>query len=1017
MANKSHYYADKILEEHPSLLYAVSEDVSNGLDVPLGNLWKSSLSTAISGKILSQYNDVNNFGFLPQINSAPYVLREVAPIVYGSEKSIYIKTYTPSVLIPTITIPALGFLNSYGRYGTYTLEFWTKIEKPYSGRRKIVGPYTATSPSPYLVDDGNGLYINQTSFILQIGSKKGTAYIKDFNRPFLIHIVYSENNASLIVNGEILISLDLEESDINNLPNMATSAITTNDFITFGPGTYDCIALFPYRVDADQAKLRFAYGQAVPFKEDIVSRFGGKSIVIDYSKSNYANNYNFPGTSNWKQSINDNLDIKQYSLSNFKYDLPTFNCGTKTLADLESTGVFNLKQTSPVDWSSITSNFQFNKLNMMNSDTKGFYIHGYYSSLPSSEQIMFKLINRKTGNTFTISANGSTIYYKLKYDTGTENTIYSTSSADNLALYSSKYNFIIGIDIEAFVAYGIDNFISSGYNYGKDLKNFFSNSEDISVFVAGNNDLSVDNTLSATIRSVKFLTKENLLSKPAIINAKGEFYYPAAINTTPSGTAATQNNITGSYELEFYNDTLETVSSGYHLTVASSGYWKHDIPLTHFAKYVTDASGNKVYTLDFMQFNVDYESSLIRYTDSGKTYLDSIYSERSVKAYVTFEPLNSTYQSDSVFTTVMLPESNRVVSPTTGWETTKYQVMDNFVIYPPTGIDITQYTMVIHLNFDVDDTVNNVINIQKMQVCSRADNAGMENPIGTKFGSNIIPYTWTSSDGGATKTYNYKAYNPYLINKKENPHIYMARDSGIRLAGVINAPSSSAARGLKIKINKELNASSNINVLQMSVFYDSPLLYSSPPQLATFPNSSEQIFEINSNNRNIKFYLTRTTNGETARISAISNETTNQDIAYYINGQLEEFPTIVTNKWYNLSIVFSNPLIFDSAEGEFALVGGISIDNISYYQFTPEQIARNGWQLIVPYTWDYVSTTYTWASLPNLSAVSIEDTYSMFTGTNKKIVDSGILDNLNINDAEHAIYTGITSSTNQYSAL
>lgn len=986
MTTKSHYYADKIIAEHPRAVYVLGDDFVNSSDVNLYSVTKVYSST--TGKIIKPYHTSSeDSGYVTSSIS----LLKVAPIVFGSDYSVFVSGSNK-----TITIPAFGIFNYDGRYNHNTLEFWIKIDKPYLGKRKIVGALTTQ-------DDGNGLYVNQTSLIFKIGSQKATAYIKDFNRPFLIQILSYENNRILIVNGEVLASLSLSDDDLKTLSKI--------DYITFGQGTYDCISVYPYKIDRTQALRRFAFGQGVSFQENTVSSFDGKSIVIDYSKSKYANNYNYTSSSNWKQSKNNNLDVKQYSLSNFQYSKPTFLSDTKTMSDLESTisgTTFNLKSSPTL--SSAKSNLKIDSLEMMSSSTKAFYMHGYYTQAqgrPTSEEILFKIVNKNTKDYFMITVNGHNIYYKLKYNSATEYTVLTSSTpATNLILNSGKYNFIIGIDIDKFSQYCL---VNNQQSKGSDVKNFFANPNDLIVYIGGNNDLSIDNTMTAEIYSVKFLNQENLAQKELLTTlTEGVFNYPSAIDSNPTGTEATQNKIFGSYDIRPYKDTLEYADTGYRLSVATNGYWKNDIPLTHFCKTVKDVNGNDTYTFDFIQFNLDYESPII--LDS--TFLDTTNYETSIKSYITFEPLTATYQSDSTFT-IEKAKSGRVIYPSNwsnildeSWKTTKYEITDNFIIYPPKGIDLTEYTMVIHLDFNVLDTENNLINVQKMQLASQAYNANKENPIGTKFGSSIIPYTYTIPS--STRVYDYKAYNPYLINKKENPYIYMARDSGIRLIG-FNNTTAGVYRGIKIPINDNLNSFFNINVLQLSVFYNAELDTSSSPFYAKFPNSSEQIFEIQANNKTVKFYLTRTGNGDTATISAISNEVTNEDIKYYLNGKLTTSPEIYTNKWYTLSVVFSNPLIFDGAAGEFDLIGGISIDNISYYQFTPEQMAGNGWQLIVPYTWQYVANTYTWQQLPNLSSIFSTDFYSMFTGTNRLVGTSNTSMNLNLIETSYDYYSNLTN--------
>jgi hypothetical protein len=901
MAIKSHYYLDKVLAQHPTSLYALS----NGFHTT-SNIKLNYFSSTDSGKIITDYAGNGDFGYVKSDVS----IRKVAPIVNGSEYSLYFYDK-----VNTITLPSQGFMNPKEKYGEYTLEFWTRIDKPQNGRRKIVGS---------LANDNNGLYVNQTSLVLKIGRKSASCYIKDFNRPMLIQITYSPNTANLMVNGEIVATLLLELSDIEQ--------ISASSYIVFGQGTYDCIAIYPYRVEKDLASLRFNYGQAVTFKDETVSPYDGQSIVIDSSKSNYAANYIHPITAPWSTAKNDNVDLQNNPayMMTYRYELPTFNStSTETGPSLTST-VFNLKPSSG-NLSTATSNLEIPSLNMLKDSTKGFYIHGYYSTLPSSEQVLFKLTN-SLGDYFKITVNSSTIYFKLKYGATPWQTVL-TSSGNNLALYNTVYNFIVGIDIQEFSDYcseiGIPN-----------VANFFSNPESLAVFVCGDDDITATQTSTANIYSVKFLTQDNLDKRSLLKLSNGIFYYPSAINTTPTGAEALQNNILGSYDLRVYVDTLNFSTETNKLSVATNGYMKTNIPLTHFCKQ-TDSN---TYSFDFLQFNYSYESPiLINSSDTTKLETTNKLTTSS-RSYITFEPLNEEAKEDSYFTTNVLPYLNRTVFPSTGWQTTKYEITDNFIIYPPSGIDLKEYAAVIHLDFDVLDTENNRIEIQKMSLSSQALNASTlsKNPIGTKFGADLIPYTYTLD--GSTRVYNYRGYNPFLIGKNDNPHLYLSRDSGIRLVGI-----TGAYRGIKLPIPED----DSVNFLQLSIFYEAGYfeLTSSggeaPPYIASFPNETETIFEING----LQFQLTRTGNGDTATLSysQIGGGSTTANISFYLNGELVESPVISTNNWYTLGILFESLPSSSGYLSEFALVGRISIDNLSYYNTT----------------------------------VSPQNLYSMFTGTNK----------------------------------
>lgn len=993
MATISHSYAEKILQEHPTSIYILDDEVVHFNDINLNSFNSSFPST--TGKLIRCLNLAKDFGFI----TSSVNIEKVAPIVFGSDYSVFLSGSNS-----TITIPSKGIFTYNGRYNSNTLEFWTKVDKPYLGKRKIVGAYSTN-------DDGNGLYVNQTSFVLQIGEKSGTAYIKDFNRPFLIQIVNTANSSKLIVNGEDLISLSLSDTDLNTL--------TDTEFLSFGQGTYDCISTYTYQVDTVQALRRFGFGHGVSFPDNIVRNFNGKSVVIDYSKSKYAVNYNYTSGAGWKQSKTDNLVVENNYISNFQYEKPTLNSDTKTITDLENTisgTTFNLKSGT---MSTAISNLQIEKLNMMTQQTKGFYIHGYYSNaLPTLDEVLFKIVNKNNSNEyFSIVVNSSTISYRIKYQSSDEYEILSENS-NNLVYNSPNFNFIIGIDIDAFATYCMTQ---NQQGRGTDVKNFFANQSDLIAYIGGDSNLTISKTCSANIYSVKFLTDENLSKRSSLVSASGTFTYPVDISNVLTTSASLANSIVGSYEVKPYQDYLNLASVGYRLGVFSNGYWKNAIPLSQFCKVENDT----VYPYNFIQFNIDYESSLLEKTISSKNYFDTnSYENSNVKTYITFEPVSNSYKEDSTFTTTLEPSSDRTVIPGVSWETTKYEIVDGFVIYPPTGIDIREYNLVIHIDFNVADTENNSITIQKMQLSSQAYNQNSIKTIGTKYGTELIPYTYNTS----TSTYDYNGYNPFLISKRENPYTYMGRESGIRLVG-FDTTVANTVRGIRIPINQ----TANISMMQLSIFYNAELDTSSSPFYAKFPNSSEKVFEIKAQNKTVEVVLTRTGNGNTATISASLNGVADNQVFYFINGKHDNVPTITTNRWYTLGIFFKEPLIFDPS-GEFNLIGGISIDNLSYYQFkfaagTWNDLTSLTWNSITPYTWNFIIdnsywlnnlinwnttwnsiTPYTWSIINNSSSwenvlgptsISSKNMYSMFTGTNRIIGETSLTNNLGLVAAEY----------------
>ena len=76
-----------------------------------------------------------------------------------------------------------------------------------------------------------------------------------------------------------------------------------------------------------------------------------------------------------------------------------------------------------------------------------------------------------------------------------------------------------------------------------------------------------------------------------------------------------------------------------------------------------------------------------------------------VKTYVTFQYTElGANATSSYFTKVERPSRNGVLIPGTDWMTTKYEVVDNMIIYPPSGVDINDLSIVTHIDINVKNS-------------------------------------------------------------------------------------------------------------------------------------------------------------------------------------------------------------------------------------------------------------------------------------------------------------------------
>ena len=124
------------------------------------------------------------------------------PLVYGASGLTKI---TPNGENPSLIIPGQGFLNELGRYNEYTVEFWARINSDAIQPKKIFGPIASS----------DGLYVESGFITLKIGNAFRSHFVGEWYRPMLINIRVIKNAASLLVNGEEVLSLSFDTESIS----------------------------------------------------------------------------------------------------------------------------------------------------------------------------------------------------------------------------------------------------------------------------------------------------------------------------------------------------------------------------------------------------------------------------------------------------------------------------------------------------------------------------------------------------------------------------------------------------------------------------------------------------------------------------------------------------------------------------------------------------------------------------------------------------------------------------------
>ena len=1000
-----------------------------------------------------------------QDNKAYYLVKENSlmakntgiPLVYGASN---LTKLLPNNGDPSLIIPGLGFLGDEGQYKEYTLEAWIRINSDSVTKQRIVGP----------IGSDDGLYVEGPFLILKIGNNSGSYYVGEWTRPMLVHIRTSENYGSLLVNGEEVISLNYLSSELS-FPSKINASLKNQDWIGFyayedvSPIEIDCVALYTYQVPIVLAKKRFVYGQGVEFPEGINQAYSGSSVYIDYPFADYTNNYSYPNIGKWNQAILDNLKIENHTLCTPTYELPEIRLSSGTTEDLYQT--LSPLQTEQYPFFSFADKqgyMYFDHLNFLTSKVRSFYGSFKFTEEPTTKQTLIRIESNNTDDYFEIAAVGTTISYKLRY-----NSIEETLGT--LVWPGLNSVFSVALDIEKATSY-----------FGGIVSSFFGNINTLKFYIGGKSDLT--QTFKGKLYKAGFCTSRNNKKVEHLFNERGialdnedvfhlysltpDVAYNSSDDYFGSNSGEFDDIIDSGFQEDYPVTSFQSHTASYTLSptdyfdnytldIDVQGYWEDYIPLTYFAQYVQDEKNAAYYDLDLIQFNINYPAPSIfieeeqvgswtyrelkdeynipvqrtytsldnqlftgylNYDDlKNRAYKNYKYdtSGSLVKSYITFQYIeNGANLPESNFANIEKPSNDSIVVPGDDWMTTKYEVVNNMIIYPPADVRVLDLAIVTHLEFNVKGIIKNKVKIRNLEYASQAFNSTSPNPIGTRFGNEIYPYKKSGF------YYDYKQKNPFTIYKGSSPYLYLTRYTGVELKGV-NDPVIN--RGLAIPINEEMSEDYKVMAMQAAIRYDKD----------AFPYASTEIFEIEAKNTHIKFYMVAIhPSGERAKIYAINAKTGKLEdgISFYWNGKLVKEPVITVKEWGFLGISFPNLLDFTSRVGAINLNGPITFNTISYYQSTNlqevQKVEIRPWFAVKyasPLTleWDYWHTSsYIWDGVLILASTSYygvdpSTIYKSYTGTNKIVIDTDKV--FTVNGYEYNVYKGITSQQTTHSAV
>jgi len=914
------------------------------------------------------------------------------PLVYGSESST---TVYPNTDMPSMLIPGLGFLNKSGQNKNYSLEFWMRLNASTGVERRIVGPVAST----------DGIYVDGPFLKIKIGDHTKSHFVGEWARPMLVHVVVADQEISMLVNGESVAKISVDRSTLDFpeefIEGNQADWIGIYSYSDTTPFEISSISMYSYLVSDVIAKRRWVYGQAVDNPEALNTAFGGTNIYFDYEFSKYSNGYSYPKTGSWSDGTSNNMEISRTRLSTPQYSPPIIISETSTASEILADNLEQQDEDHTFIELPADSCLYFESLNPLKSKLE--VVSGVFKSTSDSfdKQTLMVLKDVTSGNYIEVAITPDSVEYSFVFY-GQTTTFATTDYPGSGEMFSVVLSF------DEIASY-----------FGNDLSGFLSNKDSLELFVGG---ASGKESFSGRIYDVSFLNEfaKQKLSHHVALNG---LLVQLSSEDQPLITELI-NSQYASYSLRML-EKADTIT----LDVFVSGSWTSSLPMSYFGKYVTDSRGNKAYDLDFLQFNVGYPSpgSFIRVTERDESwtyqdlnlkysrptqkrysdldnglytgyvdYTDLQYNSRQTYRYDTSSSLIRTYvyfkdvssgmgNSDNYYSETIAPPQNGIVSPGPEWINTKYEVVDDMIIYPPTGSDFSKMEIFIEVVARVDGTSDKPIAIDKLQLASVSLNDSYGTPIGTKFGTDVFPFTKNGV------YYDFKTKNPFSIYKGSTPYLYLSKNSGIRVRGDF---STHGSRGIEIPVNTEKSSNYRMIALQFFAKFDEDF----------FPYSPTEILEIQSPSTHLKIFMEAAhPEGKRARIYAVNAKTgqVENGIGFYINGKIAKDAILTVKQWASIGIGFASFIDFSVLGGAVRITGPLTMTNISYYNAVNLQQIQNTsarpWLKVkqdglLEIDWQYWEGQFKWFEVLVLSSsdfygVDPSVIYKTYAGTSRVGID------------------------------
>jgi hypothetical protein len=312
-------------------------------------------------------------------------------------------------------------------------------------------------------------------------------------------------------------------------------------------------------------------------------------------------------------------------------------------------------------------------------------------------------------------------------------------------------------------------------------------------------------------------------------------------------------------------------------------------------------------------------------------------------------------------------------------------------------IDFQSVFIDFHIFFNVEKTIGRSMHVKKLEVASLAFDESAFYDIGTRFGTNVKPY---SKYGLA---YDTKNLNPFLMTKDTGPYLNLTRDSGVNIRPV----DIKYEHGIYIPINNDKSPSYELGGFRFWYRWE----------YLAFPTFQIKVLELKFGNVICDGYIVPTEDPERAKFLLVDRvaHTLYPDVAFFVGAQTVVEPYLQAGLWNSIQVVFDRNIENIGKHGSLSLLPGPIWQNIATFENSNESV-------------DYYKSTKLWQDVKNQNPLwsDVDDeTWAQITKGNKvanyfvniQSVHKSILGTESLVSADDNILTFPNSGLTYYSDL